>query len=55
MRHLPQATVGQIPAKLFDAMAMAKPIVATDVNDFAGILDGCGLVVKPGMPEEPAA
>jgi glycosyltransferase involved in cell wall biosynthesis len=38
---------GQLPAKLFDAMAMAKPIVASDMNDLPIILDGCGLVVDP--------
>lgn len=37
----------QMPAKLFDAMAMAKPIVATAVSDLPLILDGCGLVVPP--------
>ncbi len=42
------ATGGQVPAKLFDAMAMAKPIVATAVSDVPAILDGCGLVVPPG-------
>ncbi len=45
------ATVGQVPAKLFDAMAMAKPIVATAVSDVPAILDGCGLVVPPGDVE----
>jgi glycosyltransferase involved in cell wall biosynthesis len=39
---------GQIPAKLFDAMSMAKPIVATSVNDIPEILDGVGLCVPPG-------
>ena len=42
------ATMGQVPAKLFDAMAMAKPIVATAVSDIPTILDGCGAVVPPG-------
>jgi glycosyltransferase involved in cell wall biosynthesis len=42
------AAHGQIPAKLFDAMAMAKPIVATRVSDIALILQGCGLVIEPG-------
>ena len=46
------ATKGQIPAKLFDAMAMAKPIVATDVNDIGQILTGCGRVVSPGDIEQ---
>jgi len=39
---------GQIPAKLFDAMSMAKPIVATNVNDIPEILDGVGMCVPPG-------
>ncbi len=45
------ATVGQLPAKLFDAMAMAKPIVATAVGDIPEILAGCGRVVKPECPD----
>lgn len=41
-------TVGQTPAKVFDAMAMAKPIVATRAGDLPTILeDGCGLLVEP--------
>jgi len=47
-QRLSPATVGQVPAKIFDAMAMAKPIVATAVSDIPSILDGCGLVVPPG-------
>lgn len=46
------ATVGQMPAKIFDAMAMAKPIVSTSVSDIPAILDGCGYVVKPDAPNE---
>jgi glycosyltransferase involved in cell wall biosynthesis len=42
------SAVGQIPAKVFDAMAMAKPIIATRVSDLPIILDGCGLIVEPG-------
>jgi glycosyltransferase involved in cell wall biosynthesis len=45
------ATWGQLPAKVFDAMAMRKPIVATDVSDLSTVLDGCGLVVEPDAPE----
>jgi len=45
------ATRGQLPAKLFDAMAMARPIVSTAVGDIPEILDGCGWVVPPGSPE----
>lgn len=45
------ATVGQVPAKVFDAMAMAKPVIATDVSDLPEILDGCGWIVEPEQPE----
>jgi len=38
-------TMGQVPAKLFDAMALGRPIVATAVSMIPEILDGCGLVV----------
>jgi len=42
------ATEGQFPAKIFDAMSMAKPIVSTNVNDVAKVLDdNCGAVVEP--------
>ena len=41
-------TVGQVPAKLFDAMALARPIVSTSVSMIPEILEGCGLVVAPG-------
>jgi glycosyltransferase involved in cell wall biosynthesis len=41
-------TVAQVPAKLFDAMALARPIVSTSVSMIPEILDGCGLVVEPG-------
>ena len=37
----------QIPAKVFEAMAMGCPVVATDVSDLGEILNGCGLVVPP--------
>jgi len=43
-------TIGQVPAKLIDAMAMARPIVATDVSMIPAILEGCGVVVPPGDP-----
>lgn len=45
------ASVGQIPAKLFDAMAMAKPIVSTHVSDIPDILNDCGWIVPPSDPE----
>ena len=48
-------TVGQVPAKLFDAMALGRPIVSTAVSMIPEILDGCGLVVAPGEPRGLAA
>lgn len=41
-------TLGQVPAKLFDAMALGRPIVATAVSMIPEILDACGVVVPPG-------
>jgi glycosyltransferase involved in cell wall biosynthesis len=45
------AAEGQIPAKVFDAMSMAKPIVGTSVSDMEKILEGCGWIVEPGRPD----
>ena len=33
-------------------MAMAKPIIASDVNDLSIVLDECGLIVEPGNIEQ---
>jgi glycosyltransferase involved in cell wall biosynthesis len=41
-------TIGQVPAKVFDAMALARPVVATAVSMLPEILDGCGVLVPPG-------
>lgn len=46
------ATIGQVPAKIFDAMAMAKPIIATNVSDLPEILVDCGWIVEPEKPEQ---
>jgi glycosyltransferase involved in cell wall biosynthesis len=46
------ATIGQVPAKVFDAMAMAKPTIATNVSDLPIILDGCGWIVEPEQPKQ---
>jgi glycosyltransferase involved in cell wall biosynthesis len=45
------AAVGQIPAKLFDAMAMGKPVISSSVNDAARILGDAGVIVPPGDVE----
>lgn len=42
----------QIPAKIFDAMSMAKPIIATKVSDLANILEGCGYLVETFSPKD---
>ncbi|XGI82736.1 glycosyltransferase family 4 protein [Halorutilales archaeon Cl-col2-1] len=47
-----QSTVGQLPAKLFDGMAMAKPIIATNVGDIPRILGKTGELVPPEEPEQ---
>lgn len=44
------ANRGQIPAKVFDAMAMAKPTIATEMCDLPHVLDGCGIIVDPESP-----
>ena len=44
-----------MPAKIFDAMAMAKPIIATHISDLPEILDGCGWIVEPDNHEHLAA
>jgi glycosyltransferase involved in cell wall biosynthesis len=41
-------TRGQVPAKIFDAMALGRPIISTRVSMIPEILDGCGLLVKAG-------
>jgi glycosyltransferase involved in cell wall biosynthesis len=41
-------TRGQVPAKLFDAMALGRPLVSTRVSMIPEILEGCGLLVEPG-------
>jgi glycosyltransferase involved in cell wall biosynthesis len=41
----------QMPMKVFDAMAMARPIVASAVSDLPEVLDGAGRLVPPGDTE----
>lgn len=43
-----ETTRTQMPSKLFDAMSMALPIVATGVSDIPEVLAGeCGMIVPP--------
>lgn len=42
--------MGQIPAKVFDAMAMAKPIIATETSGLPEVLDGCGFTIERNSP-----
>ncbi len=47
------AAQAQMPSKLFDAMSMALPIVATGVSDIPEVLEGeCGIVVEPDDKKE---
>ena len=42
-------TQAQVPTKLFEAMALGKPVITTDVGDMPKILsEGNGLVVRAG-------
>ena len=38
----------QMPMKVYDYMAMGKPIVASQISDLPTVLDGCGRLVPPG-------
>lgn len=46
-RDVPES-LGQMPAKLTDAMAMAKPVIASALADIPYYLQGRGLVIEPG-------
>ena len=41
------ATWGQMPSKVYDAMAMAKPVIASNVSDLPIVLEGCGRIIEP--------
>ena len=45
-------TQGQIPAKLFDAMAMAKPIITTPISDIPEVIGEHGYLIEPGNSEQ---
>ncbi len=50
-RDIPAAQA-QFPLKLTDGMAMAKPILATQVGDIPEILGETGYLVESGSPEQ---
>lgn len=41
----------QMPIKIFEALAMGKPLVVTRVSDLPDMVRGCGWVVEPGQPD----
>ena len=41
----------QMPCKVFEAMAMGKPVVASAVSDLPQVLEGCGYLTPPGDAE----
>jgi glycosyltransferase involved in cell wall biosynthesis len=45
------ATVGQMPSKIYDAMAMGKPIISTNVSDIPETISECGYIVEPESPD----
>ena len=47
-----EESMGQMPAKLTDAMLSGIPIIATRVSDIPLYLDGCGIVLDTASPEE---
>ena len=47
-----RVSAAQLPAKVFDAMAMARPVIATRVSDLPNALEGCGVIVEPNSTVE---
>ncbi len=45
-QHRSRYTSAQIPGKLYEAMAMGRPVIASDVSDLSLILSGCGITGK---------
>ena len=44
----------QMPCKVFEAMAMGKPVVASAVSDLPEVLAGCGKLVAPDRADQAA-
>ena len=47
-QRVTRTTEAQVPGKIFEAMAMACPILATAVSDLPEILEGCGRITPAG-------
>ncbi len=45
----------QMPCKVYEAMSMQIPVLASAVSDVPSVLDGCGWTVPPGDPDAIAA
>ena len=45
-----QMARSQMPCKVFEAMAMGKPVVASAVSDLPEVLEGCGYLTAPNSP-----
>jgi glycosyltransferase involved in cell wall biosynthesis len=53
--HVPNADGSPFfgsPTKLFEYMAAAKPIVASDLDQIGDVLRGVGVLVRPGDPDD---
>ncbi|MBI4005954.1 MAG: glycosyltransferase [Gammaproteobacteria bacterium] len=48
---LTSVSVGQVPTKLFEAMAMGLPIITTQVCDMPDLVSGIGNTVPPENPD----
>jgi glycosyltransferase involved in cell wall biosynthesis len=47
-QQVARASQGQMPMKLYEAMAMGLPVISTQMSDIPELLGGCGLVTPPG-------
>jgi glycosyltransferase involved in cell wall biosynthesis len=48
-------SIGQMPMKLFEAMAMELPVISTAVADIPEVLTNCGLIAASTQPHDIAA
>jgi len=46
-----KAANAQLPVKIFEPMAMEKPVITTDTTDMKEIFANCGLVIQPDSIE----